>query len=991
MTSGEKGGNAMAVWVRRFWASVVLLFGVGLVFSSQGTGLRIADIKLIRKGTPHSFSLMPDGTFNLRISCTEDTGAVDIVFVLDTTGSMSSRIDAARAHIIEFAETMAATGYDCSFGIVTFGDGFNLPHGSTLTTDIDTFVSWMTMGSSGGGDLPETALDAIMAAVDSMDWRLGALRVIILLTDACFCQVGDPCFDCHSAWTADEVAATLLDRGIMFFPVTVDPPYCFDDCVDEDVSLWFYYDFSESTGGRWFDFEYGFVAIYSDIIPLLGTFQVIQVDVWNDTGFDLDSVWAGFAYRGSCIELLYGDDPALKTDVPAGDTVSFFWRVNYTSGCLGPDGCFTIYVTSDTFSATASGCMYIPNCWCTPTVAENIHPAPGVWTACDPQEVIIGIYDDDVGVDENTIVLRVNGEDHEYPEPGMVFANDTLHFLPDTGEFESGDSVFYELVAANDMGGCTLSTPVSGWFVVDLDPPAFSDEFPPDGEIVGGIPEQICIRVWDELSGLDTSTLALLVDGDTFTVDSAVVSFTDSLLCIDPVGLFSWGVGDTINVCAQAADLVQSEYCGPNADEYCWSFTIDFLHLWFPKDTLHPGDDVLFPLLAENPGRFTIRSYELWVEFNPSVVSVNDVVVTGSASSGFSVTWDTSGTVLHITAASTSPAADVDTFLFVDFHINDDALGASYTPVMLSSAILDSGRVGYYSEDGMILVLWRQTQWLHDLIFYGYAEGGGYLQPEVLTIGCADAATDGFDPTLDLLILPPPPSKTEVYLPMDDPDFPSITRVKRDIRNTYELPITWYVVTVEEPGSLYWSPHGFPDGVITLNGYIDMKRDSIYHYASNETLVITLSQPLPAEDTLSLCAGWSLASLPTAITVPGWAHFLEGVYAGPFEYDASTGTYFASDIPRTGFGFWILSVEEHTYNIGGIPLDEVTIPIYPGWNLIGSVNHSAWFETDPPDLILPGHVFGWDCESESFYPATSIEPGRGYWVYSLGTGTLTIH
>jgi len=312
--------------------------------------------------------------------------------------------------------------------------------------------------------------------------------------------------------------------------------------------------------------------------------------------------------------------------------------------------------------------------------------------------------------------------------------------------------------------------------------------------------------------------------------------------------------------------------------------------------------------------------------------------------------------------------------------------------MIISNAILDEGRIGYYSENGMIYVLWEQVQWLHELIFHGYAEGGGYLEREVLSIGCANSGTNGFDPAVDLMILPPPPTKTEAYLTMDDPLYPAIQRVKRDYKNTYELPATWYAVTVEEPGSLYWSPRYWPDGVITLNGVIDMERGSIYHYAANETLVIVYSQPLPGSGELTVCAGWNLVSLPTAITAPGWMSYLDGLLMGPYEWNAQSATYFYSDVPRRGYGFWVYSLIDATYEIGGILLNEITIPIYPGMNLIGSIPATATLTTNPPGLLgASPTIYTWNCSAASYEIATAITPGRGYWVLSFGTGTLTIH
>ena len=156
--------------MKKIFVVALVLFVSGALFAQNNDyGLSIAGIKLTRKGIEHPFTLSTDGGFNLAIDCSEDTGNVDIVFVLDTTGSMAGVIRMAVSHINEFADTMESTGYDYRLGIVTYGDGFNFPHGLDPTPYVDTFHAWVSpIGSWGGGDAPEEALDAIMAAVDSI-------------------------------------------------------------------------------------------------------------------------------------------------------------------------------------------------------------------------------------------------------------------------------------------------------------------------------------------------------------------------------------------------------------------------------------------------------------------------------------------------------------------------------------------------------------------------------------------------------------------------------------------------------------------------------------------------------------------------------------------------------------------------------------------------------------------------------------------------------
>jgi len=965
--------------------------------SVNNKDVEIAGIKFIRKGMTRSFTEILENEFDLRISCTEDTGVVDIVFVLDTTGSMSGYINDAVDHMIEFAEVMDSLGYRSAFGIVTYGDGYHFPHGTTLTEDIDTFVAWVDpIGSSGGADAPETALDAIMGAVDNYEWRIGALKVIILLTDACFCQYGEDCAQCISAYTGDEVATTLLDNGFMFFGVTESDLSC-SYCADETYSEWWVHTISDSTGGSWFDIEDSFSGIYAALVGLLGTFNVIQLDVVNNTDHEIDSVVAYLDY-GSCITLLYGDVMQIREGIAVGETVSIYWRVDFATGCEGPEGCFTIYISStDTSIITpdpALGCMYIQPCWCSPVVAENITPEVGVWSACDPQPIQIGIYDDDDGVNEETIIMNLNGVELEYPAPRLTFADDTLTYMPDPDEFSSGDSVYYGLLDVEDMASCTLDAPVSGWFLVDLDPPILENEEPEDSLLSSGSPTDIAIDLDDIHAGLDEETIYMVINGtDSFTLDSAALTYDSGRLHLDPTGIYSWGMGDTVQVCVYASDIVSNEYCGPNSSEYCWFFMIDELFLFFEDTIVHAGDDITYSLQALEPARFSITNYELWVKYNPNVATLNAVITSGSASDGFAMVWDTTGGMLHIEASNSSPVGVSNDYIFLDIHINDDVSGGAFTAMQLTDATFDSGRVSYRSEDAMILVEWDQQPWLHDLIFYAYDGEGEYLEYEYLTIGCNASADEGFDPEYDIISTPPWPSKTEVYIELIDPLYPSFTRLQRSLKNLYEMPVIWRIITVDEPGSLWWNPNHFPPGVITLNGYIDMKRDSFYFYAANETLIIMFSQPGIDVGDFGGCPGWNLKSLPTAITVPGWTSGIEEIIFGPLEYDARTKTWVRNDPPRMGFGFWVYSLNEFNVDIGGIPITSVSVPVYQGWNFVGSVSTTATYETDPPGIInTSGGVYEFDCELQTYIPATilTIEPGKGYCVFCFEDGILTI-
>lgn len=112
---------------------------------------------------------------------------VDVVFVIDTTGSMSNIITALIDTCGRFAEELGASDFDARMAIVAFGD---------LTIDGDKIVRTPFMPNaasikqllsriprfSGGGNEGESSFEALEAAW-SMDFRPSAIRVLVLLTD----------------------------------------------------------------------------------------------------------------------------------------------------------------------------------------------------------------------------------------------------------------------------------------------------------------------------------------------------------------------------------------------------------------------------------------------------------------------------------------------------------------------------------------------------------------------------------------------------------------------------------------------------------------------------------------------------------------------------------------------------------------------------------------------------------------------------------------
>lgn len=114
---------------------------------------------------------------------------VDIVFLMDTTGSMQDEIDGLKDAIFSIHSRLIHSNekIDLRFGLVQYrdrGDKY-LVQSLKFTSDIDGFQKVLNeVQASGGGDYPEDLQRGLKEAVDNMDWRNDAIKSIFLLADA---------------------------------------------------------------------------------------------------------------------------------------------------------------------------------------------------------------------------------------------------------------------------------------------------------------------------------------------------------------------------------------------------------------------------------------------------------------------------------------------------------------------------------------------------------------------------------------------------------------------------------------------------------------------------------------------------------------------------------------------------------------------------------------------------------------------------------------
>jgi len=140
---------------------------------------------------------------------------VDVVFVLDTTGSMGGLIAGAKKKIWAIANQIVSgqPRPDVRLGLIGYrdrGDDY-VTRRYDLTEDIDdVYARLRRFRAQGGGDTPEHVNRALRDALHKMSWREGqdVLKLVFLVGDA-------PPHEGRDGLYSTKLAKSAADRGIV--------------------------------------------------------------------------------------------------------------------------------------------------------------------------------------------------------------------------------------------------------------------------------------------------------------------------------------------------------------------------------------------------------------------------------------------------------------------------------------------------------------------------------------------------------------------------------------------------------------------------------------------------------------------------------------------------------------------------------------------------------------------------------------------------------
>lgn len=174
-------------------------------------------IFLATAATVIAFPLLKgNATTTARIVPLDQVPEIEVVFVLDTTGSMGGLIATAKEKIWSIATTMAQANQAprISMGLVGYrdrGDSY-VTRTVDLSTDLDSmYATLMDFQADGGGDGPESVNAALEAAVNEMSWSQNpnSYKAIFLVGDA------PPHMDYQGEAQYPSIVAAAKGKGIV--------------------------------------------------------------------------------------------------------------------------------------------------------------------------------------------------------------------------------------------------------------------------------------------------------------------------------------------------------------------------------------------------------------------------------------------------------------------------------------------------------------------------------------------------------------------------------------------------------------------------------------------------------------------------------------------------------------------------------------------------------------------------------------------------------
>lgn len=180
---------------------------------------------------------------------------LDVVFLLDSTGSMSDEIAQLQNNILAISsqvDALSSNNLDVRYGLVTYRDRSDayISQTTDFLSDVTTFQSILgQVQADGGGDGPESLNLGLHQAIQSLSWRGGdTVKLVFLVADA------PPHLDYPDDYDYAHDMLVAAQRGIKIHPIassglTPDGEFIFRQLAQVTMGHFIFLTYQQSASG----------------------------------------------------------------------------------------------------------------------------------------------------------------------------------------------------------------------------------------------------------------------------------------------------------------------------------------------------------------------------------------------------------------------------------------------------------------------------------------------------------------------------------------------------------------------------------------------------------------------------------------------------------------------------------------------------------------------------------------------------------------------
>lgn len=174
--------------------------------------------------------------------------SIDIVFIIDRSGSMGGEINAVKNEIGDFVDLLENQGVDYQLGLITYEKSV---HRYDLTNNVNIFKNYLSSVDVDGGT--ENGLDAIMDAINNYTYELNSSKYFVL--------IGDEKIESRYGYSLSSVKQALISNDITLTAIGYSK----------------FKDLSDATGGLFLDLNSNFSDSLTSIFDQIQMIPILEI------------------------------------------------------------------------------------------------------------------------------------------------------------------------------------------------------------------------------------------------------------------------------------------------------------------------------------------------------------------------------------------------------------------------------------------------------------------------------------------------------------------------------------------------------------------------------------------------------------------------------------------------------------------------------------------------------------------------------------------